>query len=247
MNQEKISGRLSGTVQLVSTLSPAEEERMFSLLATYFAHTTRQRFATDLAEKEWVILMREEQTGIIQGFSTLMQMTEEFAGGPVTIFFSGDTIIHRDFWGETVLPKLWSRHVFSLAAARPEQKAYWFLICSGYKTYRFLPVFFREFYPDYRSPTPPQLQALIDRLGRHKHGDEYDANRGVVTFKEPSPLREGVAEITTQRLADPHVAFFRQVNPGHDLGDELACLTEISPCNVTAAGKRMIGRVGLTA
>lgn len=238
---DRTAGRLAGTVLPAAELSPRERDRMFRLLCDHFSNTSRQRFEADLAEKEWVVLLRERQCGTVQGFSTLMSLEAEAGGERVTAFFSGDTIISRDFWGETVLPRLWSRHVFRLAAAMPERKAYWFLICSGYKTYRFLPVFFREFHPRFDRATPPRLRELMDSLGRRKFPGEYDGASGVVRFREPSPLREGIADITAKRLADPHVAFFERVNPGHLRGDELVCITEIAPTNVTPAGRRMIG------
>lgn len=235
------AGRLTGGVKLVAMLAPHERERMFQLLGENFTNTARQRFEADLAEKEWVILLREEQSGVIQGFSTLMQLEVELGGEQVTAFFSGDTVIQRDFWGRTVLPRLWSRHVFRLAAALKRRKVYWFLICSGYKTYRFLPVFFREFYPRYDRSTPDEIKQLMDALGERKYPQEYDPVTGVVRFDKPSALKEGIAAITPGRLQDPHVAFFAKVNTGHVWGDELVCITEISPDNVTSAGRRMIG------
>ena len=42
---------------------------------------------------------------------------------PITAVFSGDTIIHPDYWHELELPKIWGAHVFALAdqvhAAQP--------------------------------------------------------------------------------------------------------------------------------
>lgn len=232
---------LTGTVQPVAVLSETEKDRMYLLLCDNFTNTAREVFEADLAEKEWVVLLRGERSGIIQGFSTLMQLDLETENGPVTAFFSGDTIIQRKFWGQTVLPRLWSRHVFKLAAAMTGRTVYWFLICSGYKTYRFLPVFFREFYPCCTRPTPPGIRQLMETLGLSKYPDEYDTTAGVIRFRHPAALREGIADMTSRRLRDPHIAFFQRVNPGHVRGDELACITEISPNNVTLAGKRMLG------
>lgn len=236
--------RLAGQVVRVSELTPRDLEQMYALLTAYFAGATRRQFENDLAEKEWAIVLRDAMSERVQGFSTLMSWRTTIDAQPVTVFFSGDTIIHRDYWGETTLPRLWSRHVFGLAeqivAQISEARAYWLLISSGYKTYRFLPLFFREFYPHYQCATPPHLQRLLDQLGRHKFGDEYDAARGVVRFKQSAPLQPGVADLTAQRLRDPHVAFFAQANPGHARGDELACLTEITRANLTLAGARMV-------
>jgi hypothetical protein len=232
--------RLVGQVVRVSELTARELEQMYALLARYFAGVTRQQFESDLAEKEWAIVLRDALNEGVQGFSTLMRLRTVLDEQPVVAFFSGDTIIHRDYWGETALPRLWGRHVFALADQIRAARVYWFLICSGYKTYRYLPLFFREFYPSYQRPTPPQLKRLLDQLGQFKFGEEYHAERGVIRFRQSAPLRADVAEITPQRLKDPHVAFFAESNPGHVNGDELACLAELSRENLTPAGARMV-------
>lgn len=234
-------GRLTGRVQRPQELTSTEHGQMYALLADYFANVTRPHFEADLAEKEWVILLTDTATGQIEGFSTLMRLAVRVDEQSIVAFFSGDTIIHRDYWGEVELPRLWGRHVFSLAESMPEAHVYWFLISSGYKTYRFLPVFFREFYPTYLRPTPPAVKRIIDALARTKFPSEYNPERGVIRFAEAVPLRSGVAEVTPRRLKDPHVAFFVAANPGHAHGDQLPCLVELTRTNLTAAGRRMLG------
>lgn len=244
---ESSAHQLQGEVIRAGELKSGDYEQMYILLSMYFAGTTEAQFQSDLGEKEWVILLREQKTQTIQGFSTLMQFRRLIHDRPVIAFFSGDTIIAREYWGETILPKLWSRHVFRVAdeiyAAEPDTRVYWFLICSGYKTYRFLPVFFQRFFPSPDYSTPPEIKFLRDELGSFRFGDEYDSQQGVVRFKHATPLKDGVAAITEQRLRDPHIAFFEQANPGHLKGDELACLCEIRRDNLTRAGKRMVGEI----
>lgn len=237
----EIGARLSGQVKCVADLSARERDEMYGLLSSYFANTSRQQFECDLAEKDWVIILCETMTNSVQGFSTLMKLRLTIAGEPAVIFFSGDTIIGREYWGEMVLPKLWGRHVFGLADQIRDARVYWFLISSGYKTYRYLPLFFREFYPSHGRPTPPPVKQMLDQIGQFKFGGGYDAESGVIRFQKASPLQPGVAEITPHRLIDPHIAFFLSANPGHDNGDELACLAELSRDNLTPAGRRMVG------
>ncbi len=115
------------------------------------------------------------------------------------------------------------------------------MISAGYKTYRFLPVFYKEFYPCYSCPTPPGVQALLDELARQRFGAEYSAATGVIRFNlGATPLRAGIAEVTAERLKDPHVAFFVARNPGYAQGDELVCLTRIHPDNYSAVGRRLL-------
>ena len=87
--------------------------------------------------------------------------------------------------------------------------------------------------------TPPDVQAMLDTFAVAKFGSEYDPASGVVRLRHATPLREGVADLTAERLRDPLVAFFAERNPGHARGDELACLTEIARSNLTRAGERM--------
>ena len=116
---------------------------------------------------------------------------------------------------------------------------YWLLISSGYRTYRFLPTFWKVFYPRYDAATPPSIEALMQHLGRQQFQDAYDAANGIVRFPYPQVLRQHLLGITQQRLADPHIQFFVERNPGYNQGDELVCLTEIAEDNLTPAGQRM--------
>ncbi|HEX3685347.1 MAG TPA: hypothetical protein VHU83_22630 [Bryobacteraceae bacterium] len=242
----RVAGRnLTGSVLPRASLTSADRDRMYALLAAYFAGTDRNRFDADLDEKESVVLLRERDTGEVQGFSTFMRIEIPVNERQIVAFFSGDTIVAAQHWGESILSPLWSQTVFAeadrIVADRPATQVFWFLICSGYKTFRFLPVFFRNFYPNPNSPTPDEVQRIVDALGTAKFGHRYDPASGIVRFEKATPLRQGVADISEQRLRDPLVAFFAAKNPGHARGDELACLTAISRSNLTRAGERMVG------
>ena len=215
------------------SLTRHDRDAMFALYTTYFATGDRLAFERDLAEKEWVILLRDAD-GRIDGFSTLMRL--RIAGA--TIFFSGDTIVARHRWGTFDLPKAWGRHVFAEADAN----SYWFLISSGHRTYRYLPLFFREFHPRVATVTPPEIAGLLDAIASAKFGDAWNPSSGVIRLATPAPLREGVSDPESRMLRDPHVRFFIEANPGHARGDELACLVRVHEDNLTAAGLRMIGR-----
>jgi hypothetical protein len=220
-------------------LSLTEVEQMYNLFREHYDHTSPALFERDLADKNWVILLREPASGALQGFSTLAFYSSTIEGRPVGVVYSGDTIIRPAFWGTPELPRAWIKTVMHQAAGLP-QPCYWLLISSGYKTYRFLTVFFREFYPRYDGPTPPQVQRLIDHLAGERFGSDYCAEAGIVRFAVgATPLRDGLAGIDERRLKDPHVAFFIEHNPSHMQGDELVCLTRLDPTNFTAAGRRM--------
>ena len=70
----------------------------------------------------------------------------------------------------------------------------------------------------------------------------YDAADGVIRATPGQyRLRSGVADVTPERLRDPHVRFFHACNPGHTRGDELCCLAPLTQANFTPAAYRAIG------
>jgi hypothetical protein len=219
-------------------LSQPVIEEMYSVLRENFQHTSPEIFQRDLDGKNWVILLRDA-CGRVQGFSTLALYETGFDAQKMSVVYSGDTIIRREYWGTPQLPSTWIKTVLEKSNSMP-QPLYWLLISSGYKTYRFLSVFYKTFYPHYACPTPPHIQALMHHLASQRFGDDYLPQSGVVRFKVgATPLREGVAEVTDGRLHDPHVAHYIKLNPRHDRGDELVCITRVHPDNFTAAGRRM--------
>lgn len=219
-------------------LSSGTIEEMFAVFSENFEQSSVEIFQRDLSGKDWVILLRDEQN-CVQGFSTLALYETEFEGQKMSVVYSGDTIIRREYWGTPQLPSTWIKTVLEKSQSM-QQPLYWLLISSGYKTYRFLSVFYKTFYPHYACPTPPHIQALMHHLASQRFGDDYIAELGVVRFKVgATPLRDGVAVVTDERLHDPHVAHYIKMNPHHDQGDELVCITQVHPDNFTPAGRRM--------
>ena len=219
-------------------LTTGTTEEMFTIFNENFDQSSPEIFYRDLNNKDWVILLRDEHN-CVQGFSTLVLYETEFESQKMSIVYSGDTIIRPAYWGTAQLPSTWIKTVLEKSASM-QQPLYWLLISSGYKTYRFLSVFYKTFYPHYACPTPPHIQSLMHHLASQRFGDEYYRDLGIVRFQNgATPLRDGVAEVTDERLHDPHVAHYIKMNPYHDQGDELVCITQVHPDNFTPAGRRM--------
>lgn len=219
-------------------LTPAQTREMFELLTQHFNGVTQGQFARDLAEKNRVILLTRE--GRLVGFSTLLACTTLFESETINVIYSGDTIVAPEAWGTTTLSRAWIAAVNEWRAELPEGRCYWLLLTSGFRTYRFLPVFWREFFPRFDRAMPPESQHLLNQLACERFGAEFDSQRGLVRFQNPQRLRAGLNQIATGRTNDPHIAYFASRNPDHMHGDELVCLTELCPENLTAAGRRMM-------
>lgn len=221
-----------GSVVDVKTLNESEITAMFDLMSEHYDNTNYDRFKKDLFEKSWTVLLRDIEKKI-RGFTTLQMLDMTVDNITVKGVFSGDTIIHREYWGSMELHKVWVRFVLSLALSNGDIPFYWFLICKGYKTYRFLPVYFHNFYPNYNTHTPLFEKKLMDHLGKTKFKDNYDYNTGVIKFNgERDYLKTGIADITEPRMKDPDIGYFMKSNPGYFKGDELICIARVSEDNL---------------
>lgn len=215
-----------------------DRREMRILLDAHFEGVTPEQFDRDLDEKDWVLRIRRD--GRLVGFSTLRCYVSRAAGDPVHVVYSGDTIVAPEAWGSPVLARAWIALVRALQAGGSPHPWYWLLLSSGFRTYRFLPVFWREFWPRHDAATPAASQHLLQSLARERFGDAFDAARGVVRFAQPQRLRGALANVPPGRDDDPHVRGFLARNPGHADGDELVCLTALHDGNLTAAGRRML-------
>ncbi|MBD1891541.1 hypothetical protein H6F50_17855 [Coleofasciculus sp. FACHB-712] len=211
---------------------------MYDLYTQYYDGSSWEIFQQDLSNKDYVILLWNEEEKL-QGFSTLAILSFEFEGKPKRAIFSGDTIIHHQYWGEQTLPLAWCRLAGKIKGEAMEQPLYWFLIVKGYRTYRYLSVFAQRFYPTWRYPTPVNYQALMDYLAQTKFGDDYDPASGLIRFPSSlGHLRGSWAEIKEGFQHKPDVRYFLERNPEYYKGHELVCLMELSEENMRSHAQR---------
>lgn len=219
-------------------LTHANRNAMFRLLAAHFDGVEPGTFNRDLDEKNWVLLFTDAAE--LKGFSTLLAYDTHHRGERISVVYSGDTIMRPDSWSTASLPRSWIAAVRCLRdTCLQGTRLYWLLLTSGFRTYRLLPVFWREFYPRYDAPTPEPVESLLSSLAAERLGSVYEDARGIVRFPAPQVLSAALQDVPAGRLADPHVTFFLARNPGWCQGDELVCLTEIAFENLTPAGRRM--------
>ena len=227
-----------GAVASLRTVLTTDQRRdMLRLMDAHFHGVTAEQFERDLADKDWVLrFTRDDQ---LIGFSTLQVSGAVHEGRSVNVIYSGDTVMSPEAWGSPLLARAWIALVRELQSRGDGGAWYWLLISSGFRTYRFLPVFWREFWPRFDVP-PSGTPLLLAQLACERFGTRFDGDTGVVRFEHPQRLREHLSTVPDGKGDDPHVRFFIERNPGHVNGDELVCLTELSDTNLTAAGQRMV-------
>ena len=140
--------------------------------------------------------------------------------------------------------KKWFELVFSLLEEERNSKLYWFLISMGFRTYRYLPVYFHDFYPCFNKDTPSQEKAILDTFASMKYPDQYDADKGIIHFSgDAACLKENYAEVPEHKLMDHHIKYFLEKNPFYAKGDELACLAELSESNFKPIVRKLTGEL----
>ncbi len=231
------AARVTARLLAREELEAGRRDGMFALLEAHFEGVTRERFERDLAEKNWVLLLEDEQ-GLV-GFSTLLLYESRATAEPVGVAYSGDTIVDPRAWATGALPAAWIGAVCQLRQNLAVPRLFWLLLTSGFRTYRLLPVFWREFAPSCEGSSRAGLAELRDTLAAERLGAAYDRSTGLARLEQPQVLRPHLRSVPHGRQDDPHVAFFLERNPGWERGDELVCLTEIAWSNLTPAGRRM--------
>jgi hypothetical protein len=230
--------RLYAEVVAARQVPTAQVEQLYALYATHYDGGHPERFRADLAEKEWVILLRDPETAAVVGFSTQKLLESHVGEEHAAILFSGDTIIHRDYWGSQALVRAWCRFAGELKARCGDRPLYWFLISKGYRTYLYLPLFFHEFHPRYGRPIPPREAELLVRLGTGRYGPAFDPATGLIEHPGAHDRLKPELDGTASRRGNPHVDYFVRRNPRYREGVELACIAEIRPENMRGAARR---------
>jgi hypothetical protein len=229
--------RLATRIRDTREVTEADALEFFRLYELYYAGTCFDLFRRDLAEKTYVIELRSE--GILRGFSTAQLIPFNFDGAPNRAIFSGDTIIDSAFWGEQALVDAFCNLAGQIKARRPTSPLYWFLICKGYRTYRYLSVFAKDYFPHPTQPTPDSIRLRLEYLARGKFQDAYSAATGLIRFSQSKGhLREQWAQVAGHLCEHTVVKFFLERNPDYHAGDELACLTELKVDNLRSFAKR---------
>lgn len=223
-----------------SDLSSRDIDEMFGLMTRYYDNASLPAFLEDLNEKQWVIELRDSATHALQGFSTQRLIDTEVDGSQRTALFSGDTIVDRDHWGSPLLALAWGQLAIRIIELHQDRELYWFLICKGFRTYRFLSVFFEEFAPCWDRETSPYHQRILDGFASEKFGARYDCRRGILMADEKAYRVKSEIDLLSRDSRDPHIAFFLERNPGYQRGDELCCLAPLTLSNFSRAAKRLM-------
>lgn len=233
--------KLLGSIVAVGDLDAVDRDGMFALMDRMYANMNRDSFERDLDAKEWILRLDDPAANRLVGFSTQKIIEVHIDGRPIKALFSGDTVVDRQHWGDTALASTWGNFALQLIDSHRDESLYWFLISKGFRTYRYLPLFFREYAPRCDAADSDEALRIIDALGRFIAPEQYDSRSRILradTTKEY--VRSRFGDVRTRSRHDRHVEYFVRCNPGYARGDELCCLAPLTHDNFTPLAWRMI-------
>lgn len=216
-------------------------EAMYALMRANYDGVDPERFASDLSGKDLVIVLREPQ-GAIRGFSTVAFNPGGLGADGYDVIFSGDTIVSPEYWGSPSLSQGFRSVMGGFKAACGNRPLYWFLISKGYRTYLYLPLYFKRYHPAAEAGRSDALSAVADACAQALFGCAWDRTSGVIRFPEPlDRLKPQLAGVAPRKSENPQVRFFLERNPGYAAGDELACVARVEPENLLRPDPRFFG------
>lgn len=220
--------------QKTSQLLKSEKEAMYLLFCRYYSNVTLDQFYKDLNKKDYVFLLRDKETLDVKGFSTIVELEIEYNNKKIRGFFSGDTVVDKEYWGQGTLGINFLKFLFIQKLKKPFSPLYWFLISKGYKTYLLMANNFKNHYPRHEEKTPKKIKWIIDSFSKELYGKFYNPKSGVISYSKHETnikdcLKSDITPITKDMLmANDRIKFFAKRNPGWQEGDELACIAKMT-------------------
>lgn len=234
--------RYVSEVSRIADLPDATIQAMSALYLDNYDGSSESLFRGDLAGKDEALLLYCGNE--LVGFTTLQILSATWRGSPVRIVYSGDTIVAPPHWGQQALAFAWIARVGGIKAAAPDAPLYWFLLVKGHRTYKYLSVFGKSFFPHWETRRD-DLQDLAEQLASARFGSDYDPASGVVRFPQSrGHLKAALADATPEENSKAATQFFFQKNPGYRIGHELVCLCELELSNMKPLAARIFRRAG---
>ncbi|MFC1643605.1 hypothetical protein ACFL1F_00815 [Chlamydiota bacterium] len=222
---------LQSVIKHIDEITDKQKHDMFLLMCVYYGNMSEKQFCYDLAKKDKVIMLMDKES--LCGFSTQVLLTYTINCKKTNIVFSGDTVIEKQHNNSFALPIAWGRMMLSILDQEPGIPLYWLLTSKGYRTYRYLPVFFYDYFPRPFRVLSFFEQDLLMSIGEHLFNGKLDTQRWIImSGKKDQYLQPGVADITEARRSKQEIVYFEKKNSGYIHGDELVCLAEFSRENL---------------
>ncbi len=246
------SKKIKARMVPVNKIAEETIREMHSLFIDYYENADYETFKQDISAKTGSFLWRERANERLIAFANIKIMALPYKKRKVNVFFCGDTVCHRDYWGRNAsgnnpmaatlfgfLVRFFLRHPFS---------TYWFMISMSFRTYLVIANNMVNHYPHYkRSDAKVQkLGEICHMVAGHMYGDKFDPATGLVDFgrkDENQTIKDDVAPVSQEMLEKyPKIRFYESINPDNKKGMEMACIGAIDMTSIAAYCKKFVRR-----
>jgi hypothetical protein len=225
-----MTSKLKATIHPLSSIHPDDLVSMHRILEKYYHNAEWNTFLRDINKKDGAAIIRTRDTNEVVGFATFVKIDINHKGKRVSALFTGDTIIEKEYWGDTALQLAAVRVALGTLFRSIRTPLYWFLITKGYKTYLLMANNFPTYFPRHDRDFDPDMKDILQALCTKLFPSYYDENTGLINFGDAyQKLKEDVTDITDEmKTKHSKIAFFEKLNPTWREGTELPCIGEVT-------------------
>jgi hypothetical protein len=230
----------SAVIKKVHELNDDVRKRVVDLYLDYYDGSSREIVLSDIKNKSEIVILYYH--GQLVGFTTYQIYRYSWNSQPLRIVYSGDTVVEKAHWGQQALSFAWMSRMGELKREEPDKPLYWFIIVKGHRTYKYLPIVSKSFYPHWSNHCF-DLKLLLDNLATERFGSYYNKETGVISFPvSRGHLKDKYAYPSREELKKDSVKYFMAKNPGYVRGNELACLCELEEENMNSFVRRIFSK-----
>lgn len=221
--------RLHAYVCKTHLLDEVSISQLYSFLKSMMdSDITMAQFHLVLLSYKFVVLCRERMDGSLRGAMLLGVDHKENCGKKCTVFRIGLAFFQKFYQGGPLLYYVVAYHVLWELLFHPFTPVYITGKAFSYKSYVTMANNLNNFYPRYDAETPSFEQKLINEFASSvKSADEVFDPKRCVLERTLSAMKEFVAPILKHDLANPHIAFFQETNPGWKQGHQLIVIGQV--------------------
>ena len=235
-----LSSTATAALLPIGVLTARDRAEMLGLYKRYYVRVENERFFADLDRKERIAIVRDAD-GRISAFTSMTTLDLSEGNDRLVGLFSGDTIVDSPGRQYPHLAALTVSYAEILRQRFQGTKVYYVLLSKGWRTFRAMSTFFREYAPRVRGRAPAHCTEVIDRVGRFHFPGQYMQSLGIIRYAGGGQsIRPGSAEDIQPGRDIADQEDFLALNPGYLQGDEIICVADCAPGNRTRNYERVI-------
>ena len=216
------------------TLTDGELEELWAVYAPHHNMTHAEFVARLRTSMDGIAIYRHPRTRAVVGLTGMRRQELVLPSGQRALaIYSGGSYVEPAFRGLHLLQRFLAWHILRWRLRNPLGRAYIWFDALSFKTYMIATRNTYSYFPSRHWQTPPDMLALMRRLGESYYGALYDPETHAIP-KEQRRLKAHVAPIGQGELADPDIAFYVRCNPGHAQGDGLLTVIPFTLVNLSA-------------